>query len=46
MALVANLAGGLVCETVGTVAIDGNRLLNECLQLLSDEIINIGIGNG
>jgi rfaE bifunctional protein kinase chain/domain len=40
MALVANLAGGLVCETVGTVAIDGNRLLNECLLLLSDE--NLG----
>ncbi|HSK11613.1 MAG TPA: PfkB family carbohydrate kinase [Phnomibacter sp.] len=37
MALVANLAGGLVCEEVGTVAIDANRLLNECLQLLTDE---------
>jgi D-glycero-beta-D-manno-heptose-7-phosphate kinase len=37
MALVANLAGGLVCEDVGTVAIDSNRLLNECIQLLTDE---------
>jgi D-glycero-beta-D-manno-heptose-7-phosphate kinase len=37
MALVANLAGGLVCEEVGTVAIDANRLLNECLQQLTDE---------
>ncbi len=45
MALVANLAGGLVCEEVGTVAIDSNRLLNECLQLLSDEEMG-GMGNG
>lgn len=37
MALVANLAGGLVCEEVGTVAIDANRLLNECIQMLTDE---------
>lgn len=37
MALVANLAGGLVCEEVGTVAIDANRLLNECLHQLTDE---------
>lgn len=37
MATVANLAGGMVCEDVGTVAIDANRLLNECLQLLTDE---------
>lgn len=37
MALVANLAGGLVCEEVGTVAIDANRLLAECMQLLTDE---------
>jgi len=34
MAEIANLAGGLVCETVGTVAIDKNRLLRECQQLL------------
>lgn len=34
MAEVANLAGGLVCESVGTVAIDKHRLLKECLRLL------------
>ena len=34
MAEVANLAGGLVCESVGTVAIDKQRLLSECLRLL------------
>ena len=37
MALIANLAGGMVCEEVGTVAIDANRLLDECLQVLTDE---------
>jgi len=36
MAEIANLAGGLVCETVGTVAIDKNRLLRECQQLLKE----------
>jgi rfaE bifunctional protein kinase chain/domain len=36
MAEVANLAGGLVCEEVGTVAIDKTKLLNECKQLLSN----------
>ncbi len=46
MALIANLAGGLVCEEVGTVAIDGNRLLNECLQLLTDENGGAGLGDG
>ncbi len=46
MALVANLAGGLVCEEVGTVAIDANRLLNECLQLLTDEDGLSGIIDG
>ena len=30
MAEIANLAGGLVCESVGTVAIDKSRLLREC----------------
>ena len=35
MAEVANIAGGLVCEEVGTVAINGDRLLAECGQLLS-----------
>lgn len=33
-AAVANIAGGLVCEEVGTVAIDRERLLSECIQLL------------
>lgn len=36
MAEISNLAGGLVCEEVGTVAIDGDRLLEECNRLLSD----------
>ena len=31
----ANIAGGLVCEEVGTVAINPNRLLDECKMLLS-----------
>jgi rfaE bifunctional protein kinase chain/domain len=34
MAEIANLAGGLVCEEVGTVAINKDRLLNECEMLL------------
>lgn len=34
MAEVANIAGGLVCEEVGTVAIDKDKLLNECKLLL------------
>ena len=34
MAEMANIAGGLVCEEVGTVAIDKNKLLLECEQLL------------
>jgi bifunctional ADP-heptose synthase (sugar kinase/adenylyltransferase) len=33
---VANIAGGLVCEEVGTVAIDKQKLLHECELLLSD----------
>jgi len=37
MAEIANLAGGLVCETVGTVAIDKNRLLSECERLLTEK---------
>ncbi|HMP93133.1 MAG TPA: PfkB family carbohydrate kinase, partial [Phnomibacter sp.] len=37
MAEIANLAGGLVCEEVGTVAIDYNRLLQECTALMTDE---------
>ena len=35
MAEVANIAGGLVCEEVGTVAINKQKLLNECELLLS-----------
>jgi rfaE bifunctional protein kinase chain/domain len=34
MAEMANIAGGLVCEEVGTVAIDKNKLLAECKALL------------
>ncbi len=34
MAEIANLAGGLVCESVGTVAIDKSRLLRECQRRL------------
>jgi bifunctional ADP-heptose synthase (sugar kinase/adenylyltransferase) len=37
MADIANLAGGLVCETVGTVAIDKTRLLRESQRLLSEK---------
>jgi rfaE bifunctional protein kinase chain/domain len=32
---VANIAGGMVCEVVGTVAIDREKLLRECELLLS-----------
>ncbi|MER3497821.1 MAG: carbohydrate kinase [Chitinophagaceae bacterium] len=35
MAEIANIAGGLVCEEVGTVAIDRQRLQDECVLLLS-----------
>jgi len=34
MAEVANIAGGLVCEEVGTVAIDKVKLMEECKKLL------------
>ena len=34
-AAMANIAGGLVCEEVGTMAIDKNKLLQECCELLS-----------
>ena len=34
MAEMANIAGGLVCEEVGTVAVDKNKLLEECRKLL------------
>jgi D-glycero-beta-D-manno-heptose-7-phosphate kinase len=35
MADVANIAGGLVCEEVGTVAINKEKLLHECELLLA-----------
>jgi rfaE bifunctional protein kinase chain/domain len=35
MAAVSNIAGGLVCEEVGTAAINKQRLLKECVHLLS-----------
>ena len=31
---ISNIAGGLVCEEVGTVAIDKGKLVNECASLL------------
>ncbi|MEP6615070.1 MAG: bifunctional ADP-heptose synthase [Ginsengibacter sp.] len=34
MAEIANIAGGLVCEEVGTIAIDKQKLLAECKRLL------------
>lgn len=34
MAEMSNIAGGLVCEEVGTVAINKDKLLNECRHLL------------
>ena len=34
MAEMANIAGGLVCEEVGTVAVDKERLREECKKLL------------
>lgn len=37
MAEVANIAGGLVCEEVGTVAINKERLLEECKLLLEND---------
>jgi D-glycero-beta-D-manno-heptose-7-phosphate kinase len=36
MAEVANLAGGLVCESVGTVAIGRQKLLKECQRILTE----------
>jgi bifunctional ADP-heptose synthase (sugar kinase/adenylyltransferase) len=35
-ATIANLAGGIVCEDVGTVAINKNKLLEECDTLLAN----------
>lgn len=36
MAEVANIAGGLVCEEVGTAAVNAQKLLQECQHLLAD----------
>ncbi|MEO8721368.1 MAG: PfkB family carbohydrate kinase, partial [Ginsengibacter sp.] len=35
-AKIANIAGGIVCEEVGTVAISKERLMEECKKLISD----------
>jgi D-glycero-beta-D-manno-heptose-7-phosphate kinase len=40
MAEVANIAGGLVCEEVGTVAINKDRLLRECMELITHSTIS------
>lgn len=37
MAEVSNIAGGLVCEDVGVVPVNKDRLLKECFSLLVDE---------
>ncbi|MDO6432038.1 PfkB family carbohydrate kinase [Flavitalea sp. BT771] len=39
MAEVANIAGGLVCEEVGTAAINKDRLLEECDLLLGEKSV-------
>ncbi len=36
----ANIAGGLVCESVGTVAIDKAKLLIECKRLLNNQTVS------
>lgn len=41
MAEVANIAGGLVCEEVGTVAINKERLLVECKELLPGSYVSV-----
>lgn len=37
MASLSNLAGGLVCEHVGVVPVDRERLLREALELIAEE---------
>ena len=37
MAEISNLAGGLVCEEVGTVAINADRLLEECNRVMAND---------
>jgi hypothetical protein len=39
IAEVSNIAGGLVCEESGVVAINKSQLLNECRKLLADTIV-------
>lgn len=39
IAEVSNIAGGLVCEESGVVAINKIQLLNECRELLEDSIV-------
>ncbi len=34
---IANIAGGLVCEEVGTAAVDKEKLLRECKELLESD---------
>jgi rfaE bifunctional protein kinase chain/domain len=46
MAEVANIAGGLVCEQVGTVAIDGHLLQEECTRLLGDSYFGTAMADG
>lgn len=41
MAEIANIAGGLVCEEVGTVAIDKDLLLRECKNLLPGHVVTV-----
>lgn len=36
----ANIAGGLVCESVGTVAIEKEKLLVECKRLLNSQVVS------
>jgi len=43
MAEMANIAGGLVCEEVGTVAIDKEKLITECELLLGDGGLTGGV---
>ncbi|HWJ28969.1 MAG TPA: hypothetical protein VNS32_20670, partial [Flavisolibacter sp.] len=37
MAEIANIAGGLLCEEVGTAAINRHKLLHECEVLLNHQ---------
>jgi len=37
VAEIANIAGGIVCEEVGTVAINREKLIDECKRLLSND---------